>query len=154
MEENPAADGRLHAGQAEERQTSTVLEFGGLRFDVSFRNIGATLRVHGRVNGEWTEMLRFDDFVDSPHFHVPASGDQIPFDRASFGEPLAWYVDQVRNHLAELLKRAGFSHVVPTVDFDEIARHADKLGKAMEACVPDGFVRVPGVGLQRVPTTV
>ena len=47
---------------------ATILEFGGLRFDVSFRNVGATLRVNGRANGVWTEMLRFDDFVDDPTF--------------------------------------------------------------------------------------
>ena len=133
-----------HGTDAEE-----ILEFGGLRFGVSLRAPGATLRVSGRVDGEWTEMLRFDDFVDQPHFHVPSSGPSIAFDRAT-GDPLAWYVAQVRDHLAELVEQAGFTSVLATVDLDEVAKGADRLTEAMEARVPDGCARVPGVGLQRV----
>jgi hypothetical protein len=97
----------------------------------------------------WTEMLRFDDFVDEPHFHAPASGDQIPFDRESQGEPLAWYVAQIRDHLAEWLERAGFGDVLPGVDLDAVSRGSAQLTEAMRACVPAGYVRVPGFGLQR-----
>jgi hypothetical protein len=129
--------------------TKQVFEFGGLGFDVSFRDVGATLRVKGRHDGKWTEMLRFDDFVDGPHFHVPASGPSIQFDR-SLGDPLAWYVTQVRDHLAEWLQRAGFEDVLTGVDLDEVAKNADTLTEAMIACVPGGYVRVPGIGLQRV----
>ena len=57
---------------------STTLEFGGLRFNVSFREVGATLRVDGRVDGAWTEMLRFDDFVDAPHFMRQPMGTRSP----------------------------------------------------------------------------
>jgi len=127
----------------------TVLEFGGLRFEVSFREVGATLRVDGKVDDRWTEMLRFDDFVDLPHFHAPASGDSIPFDRAAHGEPLAWYVEQIQDHLTEWLEKSGFGEVLTTIDVDEVSRNASRLTGAMEACVPPGFVRVPGVGLQR-----
>ena len=96
---------------------ATTIEFGGLRFDVSFREVGATLRVDGHVDGTWTEMLRFDDFVDMPHFHSPADGAAIPFDRAH-GEPLAWYVAQIRDHLPEWLEKAGFGDVLPTIDVE------------------------------------
>jgi hypothetical protein len=128
---------------------STTLEFGGLRFNVSFREVGATLRVDGRVDGAWTEMLRFDDFVDIPHFHAPADGDVIPFDRASLGEPLAWYVSQIRDHLPEWLENAGFGDVLPSIDVKAVSLNADRLIGAMNACVPAGFLRVPGIGLQR-----
>jgi hypothetical protein len=126
-----------------------ILEFGGLRFGVSLRPPGATLRVSGRVGDEWTEMLRFDDFVDQPHFHVPSSGPSIAFDR-SLGDPLAWYVAQIHDHLAEWLEQAGFAAVVDTVDLDAVTRNADRLTRAMEDLVPDGCARVAGVGLQRV----
>ena len=125
-----------------------VLEFGGLRFEVSFRDIGATLRVDGRVDGTWTELLRFDDFVEMPHFHAPADADATLFDRA-LGEPLAWYVAQIRDHLSEWLERSGFGEVLETIDLDAIAANSDRLTEAMTACVPAGFVRIPGVGLSR-----
>jgi hypothetical protein len=128
------------------------MEFGGLRFDVSFRGPGATLRVLGPVGGEWTEMLRFDDFVEQPHFHAPASGPAMMFDR-SLGEPLAWYISQIRDHLAEWLDRAGFESVVPSLDLPRISEGADQLTQAMIECVPDGYERVPGKGLERVEAT-
>ena len=128
-----------------------VLEFGGLRFDVAFRAIGgATLRVDGKVADEWKELLRFDDFIDVPHYHAPADAEPINFDRATLGEPLAWYITQIRDHLPEWLEKSGFADVVPTVDMNEVVRNIDKVEKAMRDCVPEGFERVPGVGLQRV----
>ena len=132
---------------------ATTLEFGGLRFEISFREVGATLRVDGCIEGTWTEMLRFDDFVDTPHFHAPADGEAIPFDRASLGEPLAWYVVQIRDHLPEWLEKAGFGDVLPTIDVEAVSLNADRLTEAMNACVPAGFLRVPGIGLQRSETS-
>jgi hypothetical protein len=136
-------------------QGQQVLEFGGLRFDVAFRAIGgATLRVDGKVDNEWKEMLRFDDFIDVPHYHAPADAEQINFDRATLGEPLAWYIAQIRDHLPEWLDKSGFAAVVPTVDMDEVVRNIGTVEKAMRDCVPEGFVRVPGVGIQRVTAAV
>jgi hypothetical protein len=127
-------------------------EFGGLRFDVAFRAVaGATLRVDGKVDGEWKELLRFDDFIDVPHYHAPADAHQIDFDRATLGEPLVWYIAQIRDHLPEWLTKSGFADVVPTVDMKAVVDNIDKVEEAMRNCVPDGFVRVPGVGIQRVP---
>ena len=124
-----------------------VVECGRLRFEATFRApAGATLRVFGDIDGHVTEVLRFDDFIDGPHYHIPAAGDPRPFDQAALGEPLTWIVSQLRDHLPELLAEAGF---VSDVDFDAVADHAEDVRKAMEACVPDGYVRVPGVGLQR-----
>src|SRR5579862_3236083 len=134
-----------------QRAEPQEFEFGGLRFEVAFRgNAGATLRVDGRVDGEWKEMLRFDDFVDLPHYHAPADAQQINFDRAANGEPLAWYMSQIRDHLPGWLTRAGFAEVIPTLDMTAVLANLPKVSHAMETCIPEGFVRVPGVGLQRV----
>jgi hypothetical protein len=135
------------------RLNQQELEFGGLRFDVSFTGeFGATLRVYGQVGDEWTEMLRFDDFVDGPHYHAPASAHQINFDRA-LGVPLEWYIAQIRDDLPAWLTRSGFADVVPSLDLEAVAANVDKVEEAMSACVPPGFTRVPGVGLQRVATS-
>jgi hypothetical protein len=130
----------------------TAFEFGGLRFEVSFRGIGPTLRVEGAIGGAWTEVLRFDDFVGNPHFHAPANGAPIPFD-PSFGEPLEWFIAQVRDDLGRWLDTAGYGNIVPTLDFAVISSNADLLRQAMVACVPSGFTRVPGEGLRRSETS-
>ena len=123
---------------------------GGLRFEATFRApAGATLRVSGEVDGHMTELLRFDDFIEGPHYHAPAGGDPIPFDQAALGEPLTWFISQVRDHLGELLAEAGYARILSDVDLHAIAEHGEDIRKAMEACVPDGYVRVPGVGLRR-----
>jgi hypothetical protein len=129
---------------------ASEMDFGGLHFDVSFRGpAGATLRVSGPVNGERKELLRFDDFVESPHYHVPADGSATMFDRTTLGDPLDWFVSQISDHLEELLTAAGFSEVLPDVDIGAVGANAGSIRKAMEDCVPEGYVRVPGFGLQR-----
>jgi hypothetical protein len=129
-----------------------VVECGGLRFEATFRApAGATLRVFGDVDGHVTELLRFDDFIDGPHYHVPAASDPIAFDQTKLGEPLTWLVSQLRDHLCELLTEAGLARALSDVDIAAVKDHADDIRKAMEVCVPDGYVRVPGVGLRRSP---
>ncbi len=133
--------------EAAERQ---VVECGGLRFEATFRTpVGATLRVSGDVDGHLTDLVRFDDFVEGPHYHIPASGDPIPFDRVALGEPLTWFISQLRDHLAELLTEAGFARILSDVDLAAVTDHAQDIRKAMEACVPEGYARVPGIGLRR-----
>jgi hypothetical protein len=117
---------------------------------VSFRApVGATLQVSGPVPGSGQALLRFDDFVDSPHYHAPADGDPINLDRAIVGEPLDWFVGQMRDHLEEVLTAAGFAAILPEVDVGAVSDSAEQIRAAMIGCVPDGYVRVPGVGLQR-----
>lgn len=128
-----------------------VVECGGLRFEATFRApAGATLRVFGDVEGHSTEFLRFDDFIEGPHYHVPAAGDPRPFDTV-LGDPLTWYVSQLRDHLAELLVEGGFSPIVSAIDLEAVTDRSEDIRKAMEICVPGGYVRVPGVGLRQSP---
>jgi hypothetical protein len=129
---------------------ATELDIGGLRFAASFRgDAGATLRVYGPSAGAEKELIRFDDFVDGPHYHVPADGPSIEFDRAKLGEPLDWIIGQVRDHLGELLTGGGFADVLPGVDAPAITDNAEKIRALMTDCVPPGYVRVKGVGLRR-----
>jgi hypothetical protein len=72
------------------------------------------------------------------------------FDRTTLGDPLDWFVAQISDHLEELLIGAGFSEVVPDVDIGAVRANAGSIRKAMEDCVPEGYVRDPGFGLRRV----
>jgi hypothetical protein len=130
-------------------QSKTELEAGGLRFTVAFRGPGATLRVFGPVEGSERELLRFDDFVEGPHYHVPADGDQIEFDRSRLGDPLDFYVSQLRDHLDELLTKGGFEQTLAGIDVGAVSEHAEEIRGMMIDCVPEGYTRVPGVGLQK-----
>ncbi|MBO0693376.1 MAG: hypothetical protein J2P58_10810 [Acidimicrobiaceae bacterium] len=130
---------------------ATEWEVGGLHLSVAFRRAdGATLRVFGRTAGGWKEMLRFDDFIDTPHYHVSIDRPIIPVDRATLGDPMEFFVSQVRDHIGELLVEAGFADVAAKADLRAVAADADRIRRQMIDCVPEGYERVPGVGLQRV----
>jgi hypothetical protein len=106
------------------------------------------LRVLGKDGAMWAEILRFDDFVEGPHYHAPAE-NRMDFDRA-LGDPMEWYVAQVRDHLAEWFELAGFGRVLGDVDLAEVTRRVGEIEQAMVECVPEGCARVPGYGLKRL----
>ncbi len=128
----------------------SAFDCGGLRFEATFRAPqGATLRVFAEVGGERTELLRFDDFVEGPHYHLPGAGPAILFDRDEKGEPLSWIVAELRDDLGGLLTAAGYAGILPAVDVPAITANVGRVRQAMEECVPAGYSRVAGVGLQR-----
>jgi hypothetical protein len=135
------------------------LEIGGLRFRIYYRvGRGIGMEVYGNLQGESTQLFRVDDFVDDPHFHFPvvpmAARDVDPktsFDESQ-GEPHTWFVEQIRDHLAEWLTDCGFESVLPTVDIDEISKNAHLITEAIIDTAPSDYVFVPGVGLQRAAT--
>ena len=138
------------AAQPFRRLNQRELEFGGVRFDVYFNGaIGATMRLSAPVNGEWKELLRFDDFVDAPHYHAPADDHQTNYDRKN-GDPLEWYIAQIRDDLPAWLTKAGYGDVVASIDTEAVRAHIGELRDAMYDVLPEGFTRVPGVGLQRI----
>ena len=146
----PAKGGPSSVTRVSQDPGATEWEVGGLHLSVAFRrDDGATLRVFGRTAKGWTEMLRFDDFIEGPHYHVSIDRPIIPFDRATRGDPMEFYVSEVRDHLPELLVEAGFADVAAEADLDAVAADADRIRKEMIDCVPDGYQRVPGIGLQR-----
>jgi hypothetical protein len=129
-------------------QMPTELDIGGLHFEASFRApAGATLRAFGPTAFGQEEMLRLDDFVDAPHYHL-GDGPPIAFDRAALGDPLDWFVAQLTDHLAEMLTSAGFAEVLAVLDQRAVANNAHNIRKIVVDCVPAGYVRTPGVGLR------
>jgi hypothetical protein len=129
-----------------ERLNQVELQFGGLRFEVYYtRYFGPTTRVFGQQNGEWTEMLRFDDFVDVPHYHAPAESDvAIMLDVPTQGEPIEFYMDVLSSKLPEHLPGLGFGDVLPTIDNDVVRMNLPTLRAAMSSVLPEGFNRAKG----------
>lgn len=133
-----------------QKRNERLIDLGGLRFDIFFdRDMGVTMEVFALTNGKPVGTIRIDDYMENPHYHTPV-GKWFNFDRASQGEPLAWFIDQLRNHLPELLKTSRVPQLIDKVNFKEISANADTLYKAMAARVPRGCVRTPGIGLQRI----
>ena len=78
---------------------------------------GHTLEVSGTVDGERTELLRFDLFRRGPHYHVPASNpEQIDLDPARDGDALEFVLGCLRDRLAALLREARFPELAGSVE--------------------------------------
>jgi hypothetical protein len=133
----------------EVRRRDEIHEYGGLRFVVSSNDSGANLAVFGDVGHGLVEMVRFQDYVDDPHYHAPVGG-WVAFDREALGDPLSWWLTQLRDHFPLWLERSGFARVVGDVDFAAVNRYLPLVERAMTACLPSGYVREPGFGIRRI----
>ena len=88
----------------EDSKKQTV-EIGGLRFEVMHRSLqddgGPTIEVYGDIDGESTQVLRFDCFRKAPHYHMPpGSSEVMKLSRAVDREALAAGWTQVRDAVA------------------------------------------------------
>jgi hypothetical protein len=74
-----------------------------------FDDNGPTVHVMGREDG--LEHLRFDCFVNKPHYHYVRYGDNelitVRLDQFAEGDPIDWTVDHLRRRLPEMLEYAG-----------------------------------------------
>jgi hypothetical protein len=105
-----AAAHPLAAASGDERGQTTELD-----------DRGVALHVCGRLDGEWRELLRFDCFVEDPHYHYVSwrtrANEMIHLDPVADGDPLAWALERIRTRLPQMLARAGAADVAERIDF-------------------------------------
>jgi hypothetical protein len=65
------------------------------------------------------EYLRFDVFIDEPHYHYvdrhAGTNTVVPFDTVAHGEMLAWTIGSLRDRLPEMLSAAGAADIADAV---------------------------------------
>ena len=136
MSEKKSRKLTIHVGE------KRSLEVGGLRFVVCRRELddtgGATFEVWGDVDGEDTQVLRFDCFRGAPHYHMPPSAPgQIELDPEEVGDGLDWAIECARSRMPEMVEKAGFGELARALDSDALAGAAGKLARlAAEAPEP------------------
>lgn len=118
------------------------VEVGGLRFEVNRREFhddegtsldgGTTIGIFGEVEGEATQVLRFDCFRKDPHYHVPASEiEPRHLDADEIGDPLEWAYAQTREHLPDLIRQAGYAKLAESVDAQALRTGWEELRQAV-----------------------
>ena len=89
------------------------------------------LSIHIESIADDHEYIRFDAFDDDPHYHYvdKAAGTNtlVGFDVAAHGPVVPWVLDQIRNRLDPMLRRAGAAHVADTVPAPLGGQIADEL---------------------------
>ena len=81
---------------------------------------GVSIHVCGEQGGRWLEFLRFDCFVEDPHYHyvcwAERSNEMLHLDPIADGDPTHWALERIRTRLAPMLERAGAADVAARVD--------------------------------------
>ena len=121
-------------GQPADRDALDRMTVGDLSFAVEYRHVGEqqgpSVHVFGDVDGAEQEILRFDCFDRTPHYHYGFSyidQPQVLMDPAAIGEPLAWVCSRIETRLPALLAKARADHLAASCDPDQLTAVATEL---------------------------
>ena len=130
-------------GQPADREALEKITVGGLSFAVEYRHVGEeqgpSVHVFGEVDGVEEEILRFDCFDKTPHYHYGFSyidQPQVLIDRAATGDPLEWVCGRIGTRLAVMLEKAQAGHLAASCDTERLGAVAAELlarGRALSA---------------------
>jgi len=81
---------------------------------------GVSIHVVDNRGESPVEHLRFDCFVEDPHYHYISwkdrSNDMVHLDPIANGDPLFWALDRLRTRLPQMLSRAGADDLLAALD--------------------------------------
>jgi hypothetical protein len=107
----------------------TVIEAGPVSFGMSYRkeimtDQGLCLQVYSEIDGKDTEILRFDCFDQTPHYHYGPENHNIRLnmDKTTAGNPLGWTLDNLRNRLPAMVERAGYDELAAKLEANPISK--------------------------------
>lgn len=87
---------------------------------------GVSLHVFAAPGRPDQEVLRFDCFMEDPHYHyvnwAAKSNEMIHIDPIADGDPLTWALERLRTRLPQMLARAGEGELARRVDMAELER--------------------------------
>jgi len=83
---------------------------------------GLCVQVYSSIDGEDTEILRFDCFDQTPHYHYGPENHNIRLnmDKTTAGHPLAWTINNLRSRLPAMVRRSGYEDLATTLDSNPI----------------------------------
>jgi hypothetical protein len=107
----------------------TVIEAGPVSFGMSYRreimtDQGLCLQVYSEIEGKDTEILRFDCFDQTPHYHYGPENHNIRLnmDKTTAGNPLGWTLDNIRHRLPAMVLRAGYDELAGKLEANPISK--------------------------------
>ena len=113
---------------------------------------GLCLQVYGDVGGKDTEILRFDCFDQSPHYHYGPENHNIrlDMDKTTVGNPLGWTINNLRTKLPTMVRRAGYDDLAAAIEarpisnatFDEVESSGRTLSREGRRTVAHKFERM------------
>ena len=125
----------------------------GLRFNVRYSNVntdrGPSLRVYGDVEGKSVQLLRFDCFENTPHFHYDPDGknNQLRMDKTKVSDPIAWSMDYLQGNVTSLVRIAGYNALADQLDEGVLTAALPTIEKALRDSVPAEMAGLQASGL-------
>ena len=114
---------------------NTVINAGPIDIAMSYRaeimdDQGLCLQVYSAVDGQDTEILRFDCFDQAPHYHYGPENHNIRLflDKTTAGNPLGWTIGNLRHNLPAMVRRAGYDALADNLEASPV--DAAKLDEA------------------------
>ena len=115
---------------------STKIEAGAVTFALQYRALmpdqGVSIQVVGDVEGQPTELLRFDCFDQRPHYHYAPAGvnQRWDMDKTTAGNPVNWTLKQLRSSLPAMLQQAGYAQIAEKLDCNMVLQKLDQVEEA------------------------
>lgn len=106
-------------------------------------NQGISIRVSAEVDGEDRQMLRFDCLDKEPHYHYGPDGDndRVLIDPVTAGNPVGWSLEQLRQRLPDMVRRAGYEGVADSLAADVADDGYDEKLAEIEAAARSAAVK-------------
>ncbi len=108
---------------------NTVIEAGSVSIAMSYRDEimddqGMCLQVYSEVDGKDTEILRFDCFDQTPHYHYGPENLNIRLnmDKTTAGNPLGWTINNLRENLSAMVERAGYEDLATSLESNPVSK--------------------------------
>lgn len=105
----------------------TVFDAGAVNIAMVYRkelmpDQGLMIQVFGDVNGEDTEILRFDCFDQDPHYHYGPMNHNVRLhmDKTTVPNPVGWTIEQIRDKLPAMIRRSGYEDLAAKVEANPI----------------------------------
>jgi hypothetical protein len=145
-----------------------IFEAGNIRFGLEMRRQaggdgGLAVHVLADIGGtpgksyvEETEILAFDCFWDSPHYHYGPrnKNHRIYWDTTLVEDPLGWVFEQFENRkLGAMIERAGYPGIAADLDVEKIASILPTMKKKARELQAEGerLTGHPGLPLEPTP---
>lgn len=108
---SPISEKTLFPGQPAAADRGDDIAVGRFRFRLVHRRVegdqGLAIHVFGPRKGVEEEVLRFDCFLNQPHYHLGWSYRDERFIEIEAADPFAWVLERIQTGLNALLGQAG-----------------------------------------------
>jgi hypothetical protein len=135
-------------------QQGLTIGVGGLRFNVRYSKTnadrGPSLRIYGDVEDKPVQLLRFDCFDQTPHFHYDPDGknNQLRMDKTKVSDPISWSMDYLRGNITSLVRVAGYGALADQLDEGVLCAALPTIEKALRDSIPAEMAGMEASGLR------